>query len=99
MRIIGGNNFISLFSNKSFADFFDGEYEAVEFDNSLIYDKEAFIGRSLSSSYAPNENDLMFDEYVKALESVFNKHQTNGIVKYPYITRCYIGTVNKNCDK
>ena len=88
----GSSNGID-FSKESFADFFDGEYEAVKFDNSLAYNKEAFIARSLSSSYAPNENDLMFDEYVKALESVFNKHQTNGIVKYPYITRCYIGTV------
>ncbi len=88
----GSSNGID-FSKGSFKDFFDGEYEVVEFDNSLVYDKEAFIARSLSSSYAPNENDLMFDEYIKALENVFDKHQTNGIVKYPYITRCYIGTV------
>lgn len=81
------------FSKESFKDFFDGEYEVIEFDNSLVYDRDAFIARSLSSSYAPNENDIMSDEYIKALENVFDKHQTNGIVKYPYITRCYIGTV------
>ena len=88
----GSSNGID-FSKDAFKDFFDGEYEMTEFDNCLVYDRDAFIARSLSSSYSPKKNDPAYDEYVKALESVFNKHQTNGIVKYPYITRCYIGTV------
>lgn len=81
------------FSKESFKDFFVGEYEVSEFDNSLVYDRDAFIARSLSSSYAPKENDLRYAEYVRALETVFEKHQVNGTVRYPYITRCYTGTV------
>lgn len=88
----GSSNGID-FSKDAFKDFFDGEYEMTEFDNCLVYERDAFIARSLSSSYSPKKNDPAYDEYVKALESVFEKHQTNGTVKYPYITRCYIGTV------
>ena len=88
----GSSNGID-FSKDAFKDFFDGEYEMTEFDNCLVYDRDAFIARSLSSSYSPKKNDPAYDEYVKALESVFEKHQTNGTLKYPYITRCYIGTV------
>ncbi len=88
----GSSNGID-FSKEGFKDFFVGEYEMIELDNSLVYDRDAFIARSLSSSYAPKENDSLYAEYVKALETVFEKHQVNGTVRYPYITRCYIGTV------
>lgn len=88
----GSSNGID-FSKDSFSDFFNGEFEVIEFCNNLIYNREAFIARNLSSSYAPKENDLMYDEYIKSIKEVFDKHQTNGTVKYPYITRCYIGTI------
>lgn len=81
------------FSKESFKDFFDGEYEVREFDNSLVYERDTFIARSLSSSYAPKETDIQYAEYINAIEAVFEKHQVNGNVIYPYITRCYIGTV------
>lgn len=88
----GSSNGID-FSKDAFSDFFGGEFELVEFCNNLIYTREDFIARNLSSSYAPKENDLMYDEYIKSIKEVFDKHQTNGTAKYPYITRCYIGTI------
>lgn len=88
----GSSNGID-FSKDAFTDFFCGEFELVEFCNNLIYTREDFIARNLSSSYAPKENDLIYDDYIKAVAEVFDKHQTNGTVNYPYITRCYIGTV------
>ncbi len=88
----GSSNGID-FSKDAFSDFFSGEFELVEFCNNLVYTREDFIARNLSSSYAPKENDLMYDEYIKSINEVFDKHQTNGTVKYPYITRCYIGTI------
>lgn len=81
------------FSKSSFSDFFEGECDLAEFDNRLIYDRDAFISRNLSSSYAPNENDSHYGEYVKAIEEVFEKYNDCGTVNYPYITRCYIGTL------
>jgi len=86
----GSSNGID-FSREGFTDFFDGEFDIIEFRNEMTYDKEAFIRRNLSSSYAPLEDDLQYNDYIKALEGVFEKYQINGIVKYPYITRCYVG--------
>ena len=88
----GSSNGID-FSVNSFNDFFKGEITLVEFENSLVYDKETFISRNLSSSYAPKAGDDHYDEYVKAIIDVFEKHSVNGVVNYPYITRCYIGRV------
>ena len=81
------------FSKDAFSDFFSGEFELVEFCNNLVYTREDFIARNLSSSYAPKENDPIYDDYIKAITDVFEKRQTNGTVNYPYITRCYIGTI------
>ena len=88
----GSSNGID-FSKEAFSNFFNGEFELVEFCNNFIYTREDFIARNLSSSYAPKENDLIYNDYIKAVEEVFEKYQTNGTVKYPYITRCYFGTV------
>lgn len=88
----GSSNGID-FSEEGFTDFFDGDFEIVEFDNGLVYDKEAFVSRNLSSSYAPKVGDECYDEYVKAVIEIFDKHSKNGVVDYPYITRCYIGKV------
>lgn len=88
----GSSNGID-FSKNAFSDFFSGEFELVEFCNNLVYTREDFIARNLSSSYAPKENDPIYDDYIKAITDVFEKHQTNGTVNYPYITRCYFGKI------
>lgn len=88
----GSSNGID-FGKSSFKDFFEGEYGVIEFDNSLFYDENAFVNRNLSSSYAPKQTDPNYIEYVEEIKSVFAKHSNNGTVKYPYITRCYIGRV------
>ena len=88
----GSSNGID-FSKDAFSDFFSGEFELVEFCNNLVYTREDFIARNLSSSYAPKENDPIYDDYIKSITDVFEKHQTNGTVNHPYITRCYFGTI------
>lgn len=86
----GSSNGID-FSREAFADFFDGEFEVTEFRNDMIYDENAFIARSLSSSYAPKAEDARYGEYVEALKRIFAKYGKNSVVPYPYVTRCYIG--------
>lgn len=88
----GSSNGID-FSKDGFKDFFEGEFELVEFENHLVYDKDTFISRNLSSSYAPKSTDDCCYEYIKAISEVFDKYSENGTVNYPYITRCYIGKV------
>ena len=88
----GSSNGID-FSEDGFTDFFEGDFELAEFGNHLTYDKNAFISRNLSSSYAPKVTDDCYEEYVEAVSEVFDKYSENGTVDYPYITRCYLGKV------
>ena len=88
----GSSNGID-FSKDAFSDFFYGKFELVEFRNDIIYNREDFIARNLSSSYAPKENDSIYDDYINSIKEVFEKHQSNGTLKYPYITRCYFGEI------
>ncbi len=81
------------FKKDNVAQFFRDNYEIKEFENHLIFDKESFIGRNLSSSYAPKENDKEYNEYIKAISELFDKYSINGKMNYPFITKSYIGTI------
>ena len=88
----GSSNGID-FSKDAFRDFFEGDFDVVQFRNDLIYDEKAFVSRCLSSSYAPKPGEEKYDGYVAELQELFKKHSLNGTASYPYITRCYIGRV------
>lgn len=81
------------FSREAFADFFGENFDIIEFRNDLIYDENAFVSRNLSSSYAPKTAEANYSEYISALHELFKRLCQNGTVKYPYITRCYIGKI------
>lgn len=55
-------------NNDDFSDFFYGKYETKVFLNNLIFDLDGFIGRNLSSSYAPKSNDAQYNNYVNELK-------------------------------
>ncbi|MBS6475601.1 MAG: class I SAM-dependent methyltransferase [Clostridiales bacterium] len=74
------------------SNFFEGRYDIITFENTILCDRNTFIGRSLSSSYAPKEGDAGFENYVIELTKLFDELSHNGTVLYPYITYCYIGT-------
>lgn len=64
------------------------------FDNPFIYSsKNAFIGRSLSSSYAPKPNEETYTSFVKALEDLFDEYQTDGTITIPNEAVVYWGEV------
>lgn len=81
------------FKNSNFSEFFCGTVQTKIFHNPIWYDKEAFIGRNLSSSYAPKSSDANYAAYVEELGILFDKFSKDGEIEYPYITRCYIGVV------
>lgn len=83
------------FSRDTFRDFFDDDFDVVQFRNDLIYDEKAFVSRCLSSSYAPKPGEEKYDGYVAELQELFKKFSKNDTVPYPYITRCYIGRLSK----
>ena len=75
-------------------EFFGGDYERVSFANDLKYDKDTFIARSLSGSYSLKEGDLRYDEYMKALDELYEKFAADGIVTVGNSSVAYIGSVN-----
>jgi SAM-dependent methyltransferase len=80
-------------SDDDFSDFFCGSYEVKLFDNPLKFDKQGFIGRNLSASYALKETDEDYEAYVAQLVVLFEKHSKDGFLTMPNLTRSYVGTV------
>ncbi len=55
-------------------------YEFISFDHTLIFDREKFIERSLSSSYSLQSGDADFSSYIDALNRVFDTYEQEGKV-------------------
>jgi len=75
--------------------FFNNEYEYITFDNPLYFDKEKFVNRSLSGSYSLKKGDINFDLYIEEINNIFDKFETDGIVKIENRTVAYVGTLEK----
>ena len=77
-------------------DFFaDKIREEKNFRNDLRLDRENFIGRNLSASYAPQEetNPEKYHGLVCELGELFDEYNINGILNYPHFTQSEIGMV------
>lgn len=75
--------------------FLNSNYEYKIFRNDLQFDRDGFIGRNLSASYAPKE-DSDPEKYiglVRDLGNLFDEYSSNGIMIYPHFTEVYIGKV------
>ena len=62
-----------------------------QFSNDLFYDWDAFLGRMLSSSYAPKEQDAQYPALVAALRRIFEEESQDGILRFPMRTRSFLG--------
>lgn len=76
-------------------DFFSGAYEKKVFQNDQFYDEEGFIGRNLSSSYAPKEGEENYKPYVAALKKLFVQYSRAQKLQMPLITQSYAGRVSQ----
>ncbi len=78
---------LSLFSQ------FFCDYETLSFPVPRTMDKEAFIRRSLSSSYAPKEGDSNYSPLIRALSDLFDEQQNGGHITVPAAFLLYIGHI------
>lgn len=62
-----------------------------QFSNDLFYSWDAFLGRMLSSSYAPKEQDAQYPALVEALRQIFEEESQGGILRFPMRTRSFLG--------
>ena len=74
--------------------FFEDQYEYVEFDNPLFYDNNKFISRSLSGSYSLKNGDENYNEYLGALSDLFERYSKDNVLTMANKTVVYIGKVN-----
>lgn len=76
----------------AFAQFFGQHgYEEKYFDNFQELDLNGFVGRFLSSSYAPKPDSAFAKEAARALTDVFNRFESGGKVRLDYKTELFLG--------
>ncbi|MGN1479336.1 MAG: class I SAM-dependent methyltransferase [Acutalibacteraceae bacterium] len=80
-------------NDKRIRAFFVDKYEYVVFDNPLLFDRERFIARCLSSSYSLKENDSEYESYNEALNEVFDKYNNKGVISTANKSVAYIGKI------
>jgi len=79
---------------EAYLDFFEGgKCDFRIFTNDLLMDEAGFVGRSLSSSYAPRENDADYNAYVGELRTLFAEYSSDGRLLMPHYASSYVGGV------
>lgn len=77
-----------------YAQFFkDGIYEVISFRNDVGCTLEGYIGRNLSSSFAPKKGEATYEPFIEALAQQFYQYEEDGKLRFPLLTKCYIGKV------
>lgn len=78
--------------NSNYNDFFNN-MSYYTFDNDLLLNKDEFVGRCLSRSYAPNISDNNYEAYVTGLSNIFDLYSRNNKVRIKNKTKCILGKV------
>jgi SAM-dependent methyltransferase len=71
--------------------FFGHPPQLATFPNQQLLDFEGLVGRVMSSSYAPLRDRPEHEPLMAGLREVFDRHQSDGKVVFPYQTRVYFG--------
>jgi len=75
-------------------EFFDpAPFEKRTFALTQHFDYAGLEGRLLSSSYAPAADDSRHQPMLRELRRIFDKHEVEGRVAVPYITRVFFGRI------
>jgi SAM-dependent methyltransferase len=71
--------------------FFGQEPELATFPNRQVFDFEGLVGRVQSASYTPTPDRPEHELLMAGLREVFDRHQEDGKVLFPYRTLVYFG--------
>ena len=71
--------------------FFGHAPELATFSNEQVFDFEGLTGRLMSASYAPMPDRPEHEPLMAGLREVFDRHQREGKVVFPYQTLVYFG--------
>jgi SAM-dependent methyltransferase len=79
---------------RDWSDFFvDGLCEHKTCRNDIVLDHASYIGINLSRSWAPQEEQdpIKYKGLVHELSELFDEHNKDGVLVFPYFTQCYLG--------
>lgn len=71
--------------------FFGHAPELATFSNEQVFDFDGLVGRVMSASYAPMPDRPEHEPLMAGLREVFDRHQREGKVVFPYQTLVYFG--------
>lgn len=89
----GQVNHMNLSSDDIAAFFATGEMDIQHFDYHQQLDFNGLIGRLKSSSYCPPEGSQPYDQLLKELRLLFDKHAVDGMLSFDYDSQLYRGTL------
>lgn len=67
------------------------ELEVREFVGERVFDRESFIGETLSRSYAPKPGQPNYERLIEELNKAFSEFETDGKAAVKCRTTCYLG--------
>ena len=73
--------------------FMPNECRQFSFSNEQLFDFEGLVGRCLSSSYVPNVDEEGHKEFMRELNSLFERYSESGYVRFEYVTKLYLGQI------
>lgn len=85
------------FREEKISLFFGGIFKKRSFDHPIPMNRQAFIGRYLSASYAPGPADAAYRPFIRALEGLFSAYaqaapgRDEAEILFPNRTCCYVG--------
>jgi hypothetical protein len=75
-------------------DFFGHErYSSAMFPHVQALDREGLRGRLLSSSYVPGPDHPEYEAMLRALDTLFEANERDGLVRVEYDTEVYHGAL------
>ncbi len=66
--------------------------EVAEYTGERVFDRESFIGETLSRSHAPRKGQQHYEPFVNELNNLFSEYESGGRAAVKTNTVCYLGS-------
>lgn len=66
--------------------------EVAEYSGERVFDRESFVGETLSRSHAPREGQPHYEPFVEELNALFSEFESGGKAAVKTKTICYLGS-------
>lgn len=85
------HGFSNGMSHEKCVAFYSEKCDIFRTDNTLIYDRQGYVERVLSSSYSLKEGDSRYREYLQEINEIFDTFSVDNYITIPTETVAYIG--------